>query len=231
MYNSNGVNRAAKCNILPVNSSNITTMSSGTDILTALNTNGTGSNTVSLLPTAVLSILINNTVTPVKSILDSGSQRTFILRPIVTKQNIPIVNSLTIAIDGFNSLGTVKTYDIAHFNLTTCDGLENIFAIVIDSFPSRITMPGRSNLVKQIQNEGKIKLADPTSNSDFLNDVGMLVGVDYFFKLLGASCIKDGVYAIDSRVLTIIGGSLGTFLFLVIRLPQFYAWTLKRMFL
>ena len=210
MCNSNGVNRAANCNTLPVNSSNITTMSSGTDILTTLNTNGTGSNTVSLLPTAVLSILINNTVTPVKSILDSGSQRTFILRSIVTKQNIPIVNSLTIAIDGFNSLGTVKTYDIANFNITTCDGLENIFAIVIDSFPSRITMPGRSNLVKQIQNEGKIKLADPTGNSDFLNDVGMLVGVDYFFKLLGASCIKDGVYAMDSRVGTIIGGSLGT---------------------
>ena len=33
-------------------------------------------------------------------------------------------------------------------------------------------------------------------NSDFLNDVGMVVGVDYFFKLLGAPCIKDNVYTI-----------------------------------
>ena len=42
-------------------------------------------------------------------------------------------------------------------------------------------MPGRSSLVKDLQNKGSI-FADPTSHTDNLNDVGILIGVDYFFS-------------------------------------------------
>ena len=68
-------------------------------------------------------------------------------------------------------------------------------------------MIGRSKLVDSLVARG-IDLADPTSGDDKLEDLGILIGVDYFFKLIGASQIEKDVYGIQSRVGTIIGGTL-----------------------
>ena len=84
------------------------------------------------------------------------------------------MDKITLAIDGFNSLGKMQTYDVVNFDVTTTDGLLQISAMVINSFPYRINMPGRSSLVKDLQNKGFI-LADPTSHTDNLNDVGILI--------------------------------------------------------
>ena len=88
-----------------------------------LNAGSGDSNTVNILPTAILSLLVNNSVTSVRCILDSGSQRSFILRSIVDKLKLPIVDKITFAIDGFNSLGKMQTYDVVNFDVTTTDGL------------------------------------------------------------------------------------------------------------
>ena len=79
------------------------------ETITSLNAGSGDSNTVNILPTAVLSLLVNNSVTSVRCILDSGSQRSFILRSIVDKLKLPIVDKITLAIDGFNSLGKMQT--------------------------------------------------------------------------------------------------------------------------
>ena len=73
--------------------------------ITSLKAVSGDSSTVNILPTAILSLLVNNSVTSVRCILDSGSQRSFILRSIVDKLKLPIVDKITLAIDGFNSLG------------------------------------------------------------------------------------------------------------------------------
>ena len=110
-------------------------------------------------------------------------------------------------IDGFNSCGNSKYYNVTKFSVTTSDGVLDLNAVVIDSLPSRINMLGRSELVQNLVSKGLV-LADPTTGDDKLSDLGILVGVDYFFKLLGASQLDNNIYGIPSRVGTIVGGTI-----------------------
>jgi hypothetical protein len=178
--------------------------------MTTLSVNNSSVNScTNILPTACLAVVHNysNSTSNVKAILDSGSQRTFILRTVCNNLHLPVVGRVNLSIDGFNSIGNNKTYDITEFHVTTSDGLIKMSAVIIDSLPSRIDMTGRSEVVNKLKSKG-ILLADPTVDSDTVNDIGMLVGVDYFFSLLGASPSENGLYTMPSRIGTIIGGPL-----------------------
>lgn len=161
-----------------------------------------------ILPTAYLSVVEDSRITKIKAILDTGSQRTFILRSVTNSLNLPKIGSVRLTIDGFNSLGSSCNYDTTKFDVTTSDGILTIYAVIIDSLPSRINMVGRCEMVKTLKSRGLI-LADPTTDHDKLNDLGILIGVDFFFKLLGAPELLKDIHGIPSRVGTIIGGSMG----------------------
>ena len=182
-------------------STNLSVSNTPAATMSAINSTST-----SVLPTAHLSIIENNRTNKFKAILDTGSQRTFILKSIVRSLCLPIIDSITLTIDGFNYNGKSKNYDLTKFNVVTSDGILEITAIVIDNLPSRINLSGRSELVKTLNSQGLI-LADPTLDEN-LSDLGILIGVDYFFKLLGASRLDDNIYGIQSKIGTIIGGTL-----------------------
>lgn len=168
--------------------------------------NMSSSNTTGILPSARITILNNNQSLNVRTILDTGSQRTFLLDSIVKKLQLKVVGNIMLSINGFNMLGESKMYEIVEFCISTCNGLFNMNAIAIDKLPSNIVMNGRSNIVHKLNSQGYI-LADPI-DSDVLNDVEMLIGVDYFFKLVGAKQFEEGVYTMPSIVGTIMGGTL-----------------------
>lgn len=179
---------------------------SALNAITSLSARNRSDGVTNILPTAILSIVIGNSNVNAKAILDSGSQRTFILRSFVTQFGVPIIDNISLTIDGFNSLGKARYYDVTEFNIKVNDGLMKISAVVIDSLPNRISMPGRGKVVDDLRAEG-YNLADPTNDSDNLTDIGLLVGIDYFFALLGAQTCK-GVHVLPSKVGAIIGGTI-----------------------
>ena len=107
-----------------------------------------------LLPTAVTPIMLKNGKTfNSRCLFDQGSQRSFILDKLVDRLKMRKVDKIREAVDGFNKQGNVKEYDVVEFSIFSADGPVIIQAFVVDSFPSRISMIGRGNLVHKLKLE------------------------------------------------------------------------------
>ena len=85
-------------------------------------------------------------------------------------------------------------------------GTTTVQAIIVGDLPARVTMNGRTNLVKRLQARN-IKLADPLAD-DRISNLGLLIGADYYFKLLGVPELEDGVFGIPSKVGMLVGGTV-----------------------
>ena len=163
-------------------------------------------NSISLLPTANICISTENKTKNCKSLFDTGSMSTFVIREVVNELNIQKTSSITLAVDGFDSVGKSKTYDIVTLNISTNDGIIPINAIVVDSLANRIVMSGRKHVVEQLSQSHR-NLAD-SSLYDRIECLHVLIGMDNFFKFLYGTRIKDDLFELPSKLGTIV---LGTF--------------------
>ena len=66
-----------------------------------------------ILPTALVEIFHNNRTTKRKALIDGGSQKPFILSKVVNNYHMPICRQTKLCIDGFESTGSFKQYNIA----------------------------------------------------------------------------------------------------------------------
>ena len=161
---------------------------------------------VSLLPTANVTIIQNNYKQSYKALLDTGSMSTFVIRDVVSSLKIPISKRITLEVDGFDSKGTRKIYDVVELDVCTDEGITRIKAIVVDNLANRITMVGRGKVINEV-NKYKLNLAD-NACYDRINCLHLLIGVDNLYKFLHGNRVRDNIYEIPSKLGTVI---LGTF--------------------
>ena len=165
-----------------------------------------GDNYSSLLPTANVTLKNDNLTMNCKALLDAGSQRTFVLSSVVKDLNLETCGSINLEVDGFESVGTRKKYDLVKLDVVTTDGVITIDAITINHMPTRLSMPGRSKLARSLTQKG-IKLADDSDTDQFVN-LQLIIGIDNYHKFVQGNEICKDVYSIPSNLGTVIVGKL-----------------------
>lgn len=159
-----------------------------------------------LLPTAIVEIGNGNLKCKIRALFDLGSQRTFILNNISSYLDLKTVNKVNLAIDGFCSKIGSKMYDIVQFKIYTNNEEIISDAVVVDKLPNNLFMPGRSNFIKNILEDG-IKLADSTVDSDRFSDICLLVGADQYYNFVYSDKI-GGLSIIPSKFGAMLSGPI-----------------------
>ena len=140
-----------------------------------------------------------------KALFDTGSQKTFVLRDVVSKLKIKTVKNATLSVDGFNSTGIKKDYNVVNLDIHCPTEIVCIEAIVVDNMPSRLHMAGRDDIVNSLTKVG-ITLADPSKNEDY--KLSILIGIDSMFKFLDAPKISDYIYSVPSKLGMLMSGNV-----------------------
>lgn len=177
-----------------------------TNAHTVHSNSNSSNNETSILPTAVLTIKSKDLSSECKSLFDIGSQKSFINSKIVDLHHLEIVTRTHLCVDGFGSVGSDKEYAVARIPIQCTNEIVNIDAVVVDNMPDRLSMPGRSMLIGELA-KSKLTLADK-SISDTYSDMSLIIGVDNYFKFINAPRITGNIYGIDSKVGTLIAGTI-----------------------
>ena len=163
-------------------------------------------NRTSILPTADV-ILTNDKISVKgKALLDTGSQRSFVLKSVVQSLKLKSHKTLDLKIDGFQSKGKTETYGVVNLPIHTDEGIITIEACVVTTMVDRIYMPGRESLISQIKSSG-YQLADKTSVDKF-DRIDLLIGVDHYFKFVHGENLVDDIYQVSSKLGTLIMGTI-----------------------
>jgi len=165
------------------------------------------SNLTSVLPTAQVKIILNNSEVQCRALLDTGAQRSFIDEDLVKNFNLPITKQISLCVDGFGSLGSNKLYNVATFDVKCSDGLVSMDAIVTKSIPNRLVMPGRSAVIEDLTKMG-YELADPTVNTDNFSDIQLMIGIDNYGRFTYNQNVKPNVFVIPSKLGNLVGGTI-----------------------
>ena len=181
--------------------------SKNTSAMTIASASSLNNNVTSLLPTANLKILSDNKISTHRALLDNCSQSTFILKKLANYLNLEICDEINLEIDGFESVGKLKNYDVVKLNVKTNTGVVNIRAVVVNNLPTRVTMNGRSELIKKLKNSQNLDLADD-SLGDVINNLELIVGMDNYYKFIDGNKLSDDLYQVSSNLGSIITGTI-----------------------
>jgi len=157
-------------------------VNSGTDYVSAIASVGSQhmhENKGVALPTAMLSIKHGSRITKFRALFDQGSQRTFILQTVASKLRLKIIKRITLTIDSFSAEGKSSEYAVVQFLVETNRGLKQMEAIVVDSLPARINMPGIFVAAEKLKKLG-IPLADSFMHGSCVDNVSILVGSEQY---------------------------------------------------
>src|SRR5215469_13466982 len=159
------------------------------------------------LPLADLSIRGVKGYLPVRTIIDSGSQKCLIAKPVVKALGLVPHDSIFIAINGINQRGSPQKRDVVHLDIKTFDGLIKISAVVVDHLSTVVRLPGLVRTTRFLR-RNHIYLANPRPFSDNVTDVGLLIGADYLHRLkLSCTAFQD-IQLLNSKVGHMIYGEL-----------------------
>ena len=164
-----------------------------------------GNNFSAILPTANVTLVNDTVVSNCKALLDPGSQRTFLLNAIAKQLNLIPHNTVSLEVDGFDSIGVRKTYDVVKLTVITKDGNKTIDAITVEHMPTRLSMPGRGTIVNNLKQQG-IELADDSGEDSFVN-LHLIIGVDNYHKFVYSNQVHN-IFAVPSNLGTLIAGTL-----------------------
>ena len=158
-----------------------------------------------LLPTA--KIVVDNLGSSTHALFDTGSQKSFVVKSFAEKHKFPKIGTIDLALDGFENIGSKRTYDLVKIPIHTNDEIVKIDAIIVNSLPERISMTGRSEAVKILKSKN-LTLADDNDQFDLYTNVNVLIGVDHFFKFVFAQRVTDDLYLIPSKLGNLVAGNV-----------------------
>ena len=175
---------------------------SSTSTVTISNNNVT---TTNILPTANLNLVSEKGNASCKALFDTGAQKSFCLKSLAHSMKLPVVNSIELSIDGFNSGKPPAKYDIVECRVKSEPDI--IFtAVVVEKLPLHITMLGRAKAVKSLL-EQNVKLAD-SDCKDVCSNLQLIVGIDSIFKFMYGQPVGEELYVIPSRVGNLLAGNI-----------------------
>lgn len=138
------------------------------------------------LPTFSAPLVVGKSSYSIRCLLDQCSQRTLVLRSLVTRFSITMIGKESLVISGYGSSNTdeEKTYDIAKFDLMVPGTRSTIpiTAIVVDDLP-HVTIQGIESVVSDLK-EFNVDLADRNLNCSLIDDVSVLIGGDFYYHVV-----------------------------------------------
>ena len=119
---------------------------------------------------------------------------------------IASIASITLSVDEFRHKGKHQLYSIVRFMIVARNGeLITTDAIVLDSLPDRVSMPGRCDAIRQLKLEG-YQLADSCEDFDTLDDISILIGANQFYNFIYGQSTSTSLYYMPSKLGTLLSG-------------------------
>lgn len=164
----------------------------------------TESNNTTTLPTAQLKLITKGSRISTRGLFDQGSQKTFISQQLVDQLKLKPIARVNLNISGFLTNSGPRDYQVVKVLVRLGGCTSPIQAIVVDKIPSDLHVTGLAQTVKFLKRSG-IRLADHKINTDCLNDVGILIGADFYYRFITGCTRQRGV-----NLLLSAGGKLLT---------------------
>ena len=160
----------------------------------------------SVLPTASIHLVGPKQQSECGCLFDTGAQKTYILNSVAANLGCKTIGYKSLSIEGFNTSVARQSYPVYEISTLANGEVITFHAIGIDKLPEKISMPGRSRFVQQLQSRG-ITVANGSSG-DLLPNLGMIVGVDNLFKFIVAERVSDSMYMLPSVFGNLLAGSI-----------------------
>ena len=147
-----------------------------------------GSHVLMQTATATISDTSGNQSMPIRMILDSGSQRSYIMEKLAKNLKLKLspIEKVTVAMFGSDKVKLIK-YRPTKLQLSLRDGsLMPVEASVVPHITGKLSrIPLNTEDLTFLKNEGwEPKLADSLPTDSDLTSVDLLIGNDYYFDLL-----------------------------------------------
>ena len=140
------------------------------------------------LPFAMVQLVIKNQLADCKTLFDQGSQVTLISKKFVNHFNLRANGTKEMRICGVTGEGIRKSYKIYPISIQTNTGIIELNAMAYDNLPI-IQMPGYNKVIHNLKLDCK-DLAKYPKNADLV-EIELLIGCDYYFKLVENSVCKN----------------------------------------
>lgn len=159
------------------------------------------------LPTAIVNISGGGIREVVRIFLDTGAQRTFIHSDLARRLNLKSEFRVSLRLTAFGNKTEHTSCDVVKVTIRIGSQRIVISAVVHDEVNTIIHVPGITKVVETLKGKG-IKLADPNINSDTVDNIGLVIGADYYSKFVSNSSFYSGVTLLSSPAGSIIFGPM-----------------------
>ena len=164
-----------------------------------------------LVPTAIptATVLLSGAGTRIetRSMLDTGSQRTFICSSLVRELNIEPFVEIPLTVAPFGTEPTSAERTIVKVVVRLGKTRVTLKAVVCDKMNTSIHSPGLGSVVNAMRSKG-IKLADRHLDGDEVDNVRLLIGVDYFHVFAHSQRRTMGVQLFSTSGGVLISGPI-----------------------
>ena len=159
------------------------------------------------MPTATLQLYTQSGLKDVRCMFDQCAQKSFILSQTVRNLDLKLVGKANLGISGFLSKKSAKVYDVAELSIKILDKDIKIEVVVADELPESIKTKNLAVAINELKRLN-VKLADPEINSDCINDIKILIGLDNYFKFFAPNEIVKDVKLLNSTVGKVVVGEI-----------------------
>ena len=163
-------------------------------------------NSKTALPVATFQVHKSKKRSPLKVLLDTGSQRTFVRDTVVQKLNLKPIGKVNLKVEGFLNESGYVDYDVVNLPVKIGRQYIKVQALVTSKLPVNLQVLGLSKATNHLRKQ--IRLADPNIQSDQINDLDMLCGSDYYFRIIKGHARVAGIDLLKSAAGYIIAGNI-----------------------
>ena len=149
---------------------------------------------------------VNSKTAPVRILMDTGSQRTYVTTRLKSKLNLSPVKTETLHLNTFGDERYTKQHcDVVNLRLQGCQGEIELSALCFPKICSAVS--AKVNIDSHAHLQG-LELADMTIAEDGQQDIDVLIGSDYYFDVISGDVIRgnSGPVAVSSMFGWILSG-------------------------
>ena len=159
------------------------TSGSSTPVVTNVNCSVASELPPSVMPTVMLKVSYGNVNKQARALIDSGSQRSFISTSLARELQLPVIATVKIRLATFGSDFSEQELPIVKAKVQIGKRRFTAKFLVYDQINTEISCPGIRKLSETLKSKN-VRLADNKIHSDVLTNIELLIGVDYFSKLI-----------------------------------------------
>ena len=113
---------------------------------------------------------------------------------------------MQLKVEGFLRGSETKTFDVVNISLKMGRKYFRVKALVTDYMPQQVTIHGLTEASQHLRS--KVNLNTPHPQSDYIDGIELLIGMDQYFKIVKGQSRIDGINMIQTANGYIIAGTI-----------------------